>query len=36
MEHLTTQQINDFIKDGFVKIEDAFPTEIADECFFSI
>jgi len=29
---LSTTQINSFIDDGFVKIEDAFPTEIADEC----
>ena len=32
MEELTTEQINRFINDGFVKIENAFPTEIADEC----
>lgn len=29
---LTPQQINDFINLGFVKIENAFPTAIADEC----
>lgn len=32
MEHLTKEQINDFIKDGFIKIENAFPTKVADEC----
>jgi hypothetical protein len=32
MEELTREQIKDFIKDGFVKIENAFPTEIADQC----
>src|SRR5688500_14105273 len=32
MKQLTTEQINSFINDGFVKVEDAFPTEIADEC----
>ena len=32
MEALTTEQLNRFIKDGFIKIEHAFPTEIADQC----
>src|SRR5881398_757475 len=32
MEHLSGEQISKFINDGFVKIENAFPTEIADEC----
>ena len=32
MEELTREQIKNFIKDGFVKIENAFPTEIADKC----
>lgn len=32
MEHLTKEQINDFIKDGYIKIENAFPTEVANEC----
>lgn len=32
MEQLTTEQINDFIRDGFVKIEGAFSREIADDC----
>lgn len=32
MEELTTEQINRFIQDGFIKIENAFPTEIADQC----
>src|SRR5687768_10762896 len=32
MEKLSTKQINSFINDGFVKIENAFTTEIADEC----
>lgn len=32
MRQLTTAQINSFINEGFVKVEDAFSTEIADEC----
>lgn len=32
MEELTTDQVKDFINKGFVKIERAFATEIADEC----
>jgi hypothetical protein len=32
MKELSTTQINSFINDGFVKIEHAFPLEIADEC----
>ena len=32
MTELTTNQINDFIEDGFIKIENAFSTAIADEC----
>lgn len=32
METLTAEQINNFINDGFIKIEHAFSTEIADEC----
>lgn len=32
MEQLSAKQINSFINDGFVKIENAFPIEIADEC----
>jgi hypothetical protein len=32
VKELTTDQINGFIHDGFVKIENAFPTEIANEC----
>lgn len=32
MEKLSTKQINSFINHGFVKIENAFTTEIADEC----
>ena len=32
MGELTTEQIDSFITNGFVKIENAFPTEIADEC----
>src|SRR5687767_8570293 len=32
MEQLSTEQINSFINDGFVKVEHAFSTEIADEC----
>ena len=32
MEEFTTDQINSFINNGFVKIENAFSTEIADDC----
>ncbi|MES2560690.1 MAG: phytanoyl-CoA dioxygenase family protein [Bacteroidota bacterium] len=32
MEQLTTEQIDSFINDGFLKIENAFSTEIADAC----
>lgn len=32
MEKLTTEQITSFINKGFVKIENAFPTEIANDC----
>ena len=32
MQTLTTEQINSFIKNGFVKIENAFPSGIADDC----
>src|SRR6476620_2194502 len=32
MEQLSTEQINQFILDGFIKIENAFPTELAEEC----
>src|SRR5687768_7563846 len=32
MEQLSIDQINGFIYDGFVKIENAFATETADEC----
>jgi hypothetical protein len=32
MEKLTTEQIDNFIEKGFIKIENAFSTEIADEC----
>ena len=32
MEHLSKQQIDNFINDGFTRIEHAFPTAIADEC----
>lgn len=32
MEQLSTEQITGFINDGFVKIEDAFPAEVANEC----
>jgi hypothetical protein len=32
MEELTKEQINSFINDGFVKIENAFSSEIAYEC----
>jgi hypothetical protein len=32
MEVLTTEQVNSFIYNGFIKIENAFSTEIAEEC----
>lgn len=32
MEQLSTDQINEFINNGFVKIESAFSTDIADKC----
>ena len=32
MEELTIEQINNFVIDGFIKIENAFSTEIADDC----
>lgn len=32
MEHLSTLQIDNFINHGFLKIENAFPTDLADEC----
>lgn len=32
LEELTTEQIYSFINDGFIKIENAFPAEIADNC----
>jgi hypothetical protein len=32
MNPLSTRQINSFIEKGFLKIADAFPTEVADEC----
>lgn len=32
MDHLSAKQLNNFIRDGFVKIENAFSAEIADEC----
>ena len=32
MTHLSSEEINKFILDGFIKIEEAFPIEIADEC----
>lgn len=32
MKQLSTKQIEGFINDGFIKIEHAFSTEIADEC----
>src|SRR5690606_39655648 len=30
--HLTPDEINQFINDGFVKIENAFPKEVAEQC----
>ncbi len=32
MEALTLEQINSFINRGYIRIENAFPTEIADDC----
>jgi hypothetical protein len=32
LKELTTEQIDGFINEGFVKVENAFPREIADEC----
>jgi Phytanoyl-CoA dioxygenase (PhyH) len=32
MKQLSKQQIDNFINDGFLRIEHAFPTAIADEC----
>ena len=32
VKHLSTAQINNFIDQGFISIDQAFPTEIADEC----
>lgn len=32
MENLTKFQISSFINDGFIKLDNAFPTAIADEC----
>jgi len=32
MRQLSQEQINDFIHQGFIRIDQAFPTEIADEC----
>lgn len=32
MKELSEQQITSFINDGFVKLENAFPVEIAEEC----
>jgi hypothetical protein len=32
MKQLSTEQVNQFIDDGFVKIEHAFSTELAEEC----
>jgi hypothetical protein len=32
MKQLSTRQLDSFINDGFVKIEHAFSTEVADEC----
>ena len=32
MKTLTTEQINDFINNGYIKLENAFSTEIANEC----
>src|SRR6187402_3328573 len=32
MEQLSAEQINGFIHEGYVKIEQAFPREVADDC----
>jgi hypothetical protein len=32
MEELTSEQINEFIRNGFVKLENAFTTDIANKC----
>jgi hypothetical protein len=32
MKQLTTNEINRFIIDGFIKIENAFPSKLADQC----
>ena len=32
MDQLSTQEINDFIHSGFIKIENAFPFELAEAC----
>src|SRR3954467_6526272 len=32
MEQLSAGQIEDFINDGFVRIENAFPTKLANQC----
>jgi hypothetical protein len=32
MEQLTEDQIASFVNDGFVKVDHAFPTKLADEC----
>ncbi|MFL5789683.1 MAG: hypothetical protein ACJ748_16600 [Flavisolibacter sp.] len=32
MEQLSTEQVNGFINNGFVKIENAFSTELANQC----
>ena len=32
MKTLTTEQINDFINNGYIKLENAFSTELANEC----
>jgi hypothetical protein len=32
MDQLTDNQVEEFIRDGFVKVDNAFPTVIADEC----
>ena len=32
MDQLTQSQLSDFIDDGFVRLDNAFPTALADEC----
>jgi hypothetical protein len=32
MQHLSVVQIDQFILDGFIRIENAFPTELAEQC----